>query len=241
MPFATVIPALPCRALDDSLPFYRALGFEVTYRQERPNPYAAVRRDDIELHLFGVPGFDPAESMHTVIVLVADTGALHAAFAAGLREAFGKVPVSGIPRMTRPRRMQGTRGGFMVVDPGGNWLRISRQRTESDADLDGGPQDRPSEDEGRLARVVAAAARQADSHGDEAAGIRMLENGLARHADAPPAQLLPALVYLAELHVRTGDRVAAATVLIRIDELDLSAADREALATDLASAAELRT
>ena len=241
MPFATVIPALPCRALDDSLPFYRALGFEVTYRQERPNPYAAVRRDDIELHLFGVPGFDPAESMHTVIILVADTGALHAAFAAGLREAFGKVPVSGIPRMTRPRRMQGTRGGFMVVDPGGNWLRISRQRTESDADLDGGPQDRPSEEEGRLARVVAAAARQADSHGDEAAGIRMLENGLARHADAPPSQLLPALVYLAELHVRTGDRVAAATVLIRIDELDLSAADREALATDLASAAELRT
>jgi hypothetical protein len=241
MPFATVIPALPCRALDDSLPFYRALGFEVTYRQERPNPYAAVRRDDIELHLFGVPGFDPAESMHTVIVLVADTGALHAAFAAGLREAFGKVPVSGIPRMTRPRRMQGMPGGFMVVDPGGNWLRIIRQRTESDADPDGGPQDRPTEEEGRLARVVAAAARQADSHGDDAAGIRMLENGLARHADAPPAQLLPALVYLAELHVRTGDRVAAATVLIRIDELDLSAADREALATDLASAAELRT
>jgi hypothetical protein len=239
--FATVIPALPCRALDDSLPFYRALGFEVTYRQERPNPYAAVRRDDIELHLFGVPEFDPAESMHTVIVLVPDTGALHAAFAAGLREAFGKVPVSGIPRMTRPRRMQGTRGGFMVVDPGGNWLRISRQRTESDADLDGGPQDRPTEEEGRLARVVAAAARQGDSHGDEAAGIRMLETGLARHADATPAQRLPALVYLAELQVRSGDRAAADAVLAQIDELDLTAADREALAADLASAAELRT
>jgi hypothetical protein len=240
VPFATVIPALPCRALDDSLPFYRALGFEVTYRQERPNPYAAVRRDDIELHLFGVPEFDPAESMHTVIVLVPDTGALHAAFAAGLREAFGKVPVSGIPRMTRPRRMQGMRGGFMVVDPGGNWLRISRQTTESDADPDGGPQDRPTEEEGRLARVVAAAARQADSHGDEAAGIRMLETGLARHADAPPAQRLPALVYLAELHVRTEDRAAADAVLARIDELELTAADREALAADLAIAAELR-
>jgi hypothetical protein len=241
VPFATVIPALPCRALDDSLPFYRALGFEVTYRQERPNPYAAVRRDDIELHLFGIPEFDPAESMHTVIVLVPDTGALHAAFAAGLREAFGKVPVSGLPRMTRPRRMQGTRGGFMVVDPGGNWLRISRQRTESDSDLDGGPQDRPADEEGRLARVVAAAARQADSHGDEAAGIRMLETGLARHADAPPAQRLPALVYLAELHVRTGDRAAADAVLARIDALDLTAADHETLAADLAIAAELRT
>ncbi len=239
VPTTTVIPALPCRDLDDSLPFYRALGFEVTYRQERPNPYAVVRRDEIELHLFGVPGFDPAESMHTVIVLVPDTGAVHAAFAAGLREAFGKVPVSGIPRMTRPRRMQGMRGGFMVVDPGGNWLRISRQRTESDSDPDGGPQDRPAEEEGRLARVVAAAARQADSHGDDAAGIRMLLTGLARHADAPPAQRLPALVYLAELHVRTGDRDAAAAVLAQIDELALSAADREAHAADLAVAAEL--
>jgi catechol 2,3-dioxygenase-like lactoylglutathione lyase family enzyme len=239
VPTTTVIPALPCRDLDDSLPFYRALGFEVTYRQERPNPYAVVRRDEIELHLFGVPGFDPAESMHTVIVLVPDTGALHAAFAAGLREAFGKVPVSGIPRMTRPRKMQGMRGGFMVVDPGGNWLRILRQATESDFDPDGGPQDRPTEEEGRLARVVAAAARQADSHGDEAAGIRMLLTGLARHADAPPAQRLPALVYLAELHVRTGDRDAAAAVLAKIGELELSAADRAAHAADLAVAAEL--
>jgi catechol 2,3-dioxygenase-like lactoylglutathione lyase family enzyme len=239
VPTTTVIPALPCRDLDDSLPFYRALGFEVTYRQERPNPYAVVRRDEIELHLFGVPGFDPAESMHTVIVLVPDTGALHAAFAAGLREAFGKVPVSGIPRMTRPRKMQGMRGGFMVVDPGGNWLRIIRQRTESDSDPDGGPQDRPAEEEGRLGRVVAAAARQADSHGDEAAGIRMLLTGLARHADAPPAQRLPALVYLTELHVRTGDRDAAAAVLAQIGELELTAADREAHAADLAVAAEL--
>ncbi len=231
VPSATVIPALPCRTLDESLPFYRALGFEVTYRQERPNPYAAVRRDDIELHLFGIPEFDPTQSMHTVIVLVPDTAALHAAFAAGLREAFGKVPVSGIPRMTRPRRMQGTRGGFMVVDPGGNWLRISRQPTESDSDPDG--------KEGRLARVVAAAARQGDSHGDEAAGIRMLEIGLARHADAPPVQRVPALVYLAELHVRTGDRDAAAAALAQVAEFDLSDTEREGLAADLASAAQL--
>ncbi|WP_219412754.1 VOC family protein [Pseudonocardia nigra] len=239
MPAESVIPGLPCRNLDDILPFYTALGFDVTYHQQRPNPYAAVRRDGIELHFFAVPEFDPAESMGTVIVLVPDTGALHAAFAAGLRAAFWKVPISGIPRMTRPRRMQGTRGGFMVVDPGGNWLRISRQRTGSDDDLDGGPQDRPAPSEGRIAQVVAAAARQADSHGDEAAGIRMLETGLARHADSPPAQRLPALVYLAELRQRIGDHAAAAALLAEINALELSATDREALATDLAAAAEL--
>jgi hypothetical protein len=28
----SVIPGLPCRDLDDVLPFYAALGFDVTYR-----------------------------------------------------------------------------------------------------------------------------------------------------------------------------------------------------------------
>ncbi|MFI7453138.1 bleomycin resistance protein [Nonomuraea sp. NPDC049714] len=222
------IPGLPCRDLDDVLPFYTALGFDVTYRQERPNPFAAVRRGGIELHFFSVPGFDPADSMGSVVVLVPDTWALHAAFAAGLREAFGKVPVSGIPRMTRPRARQGAPGGFSVVDPGGNWLRIHRHGDEE-----------PAAPQSRLARVVAAAVRQADSHGDEAAGVRVLENGLARHADAPPAERLPALVYLAELRLRTGEREAAATLLAEVGALELSPADRETLATDLATAAEL--
>ncbi|WP_166355848.1 bleomycin resistance protein [Phytoactinopolyspora limicola] len=235
----TVIPGLPCRDLNDVLPFYEALGFDVTYRQERPNPYAAVRRGGIELHFFAIPEFDPNESMGNVMVLVPDTGALHAAFSAGLRESFGKVPIAGIPRMTRPRRMQGTRGGFMVVDPGGNWLRISRQVTEGDADPDGGPQDQPTPAEGRLARSVAAAARQADSHGDEATGIQMLENALARHADAPPHQRIPALVYLAELRMRIGHQDSAAALLAEVRAMDVPDVHRDMIANDLATAAEL--
>ncbi|MGW5155526.1 hypothetical protein ACWEPN_08590 [Nonomuraea wenchangensis] len=226
----TVIPLLPCRQLDDVVPFYRALGFDVTYRQERPNPYAAVRRGGVELHFFGVPEFDPEQSMGSVVVVVPDTGALHATFAAGLRAAFGKVPVSGIPRMTRPRRVQGTSGGFVVVDPGGNWVRISRRKEDAGE---------PDPAEGRLARVIAAAARQADARGDVAAGVKVLETGLARHTAAPPAQRLPALVYLAELRLRTGDRDAAAALLAETAALELTEAEREALADDLAAATDL--
>ena len=92
-----------------------------------------------------------------------------------------------------------------------------------------------------MSRVVAAAARQADSHGDEPTGIRLLENGLARHTDATPAQRLPALVYLAELKLRAGEREAAIALLTEVDTLQLSTTDREELATDLATAAELRS
>ncbi|MCO1653861.1 bleomycin resistance protein [Pseudonocardia humida] len=225
----TVIPGLPCRDLDDVLPFYDALGFELTYRQQRPNPFAAVRRGGIELHFFSVEGFDPADSMGTVVVLVEDTGALHRAFAAGLRELFGRVPLSGIPRMTRPRAKQGTSAGFSVVDPGGNWLRISAY-----GDDEGGAPARE-----RLTRVVANAARQADAHGDEAAGVRVLENGLARHADAPATERVPALIFLIELLVRTDDRDGAAALLAEVAGMELSDAERDVLADDLAVAAEL--
>ncbi|MER7504794.1 hypothetical protein AB0L05_28920 [Nonomuraea pusilla] len=80
----------------------------------------------------------------------------------------------------------------------------------------------------------AAAGRQADSHGDEHAAIRILENGLARHAGAPPAQRLPALVHLAELRLRTGDPATAAA-------LPLPPEERRALTQDLATAADLTT
>jgi hypothetical protein len=228
MPTEYAIPGLPCRGLDDVLPFYTALGFDVTYRQDRPNPYASVQRGGIMLHFFGVPEFDPANSMGSVVVLVPDTAVLYEAFAAGLQADFGKIPVSGIPRMTRPRRRQGTTAGFTVVDPGGNWLRISRHDDPGDA-----------LERDRMSRVVATAARQADSHGDDATGIRLLENGLARHVDATPAQRLPALVYLAELKLRVGEREAAVKLLTEVDALELSTSDREALAADLATAAEL--
>jgi hypothetical protein len=79
------IPALPCRDLDETVSFYEALGFSQTYFQRRPNPYAAVRREDIEIHLFGVEGFDPERSHGNVIVVVPDPDDLYLAFANGLR------------------------------------------------------------------------------------------------------------------------------------------------------------
>ena len=119
-------PCLPCADVDGSVAFYEALGFKRTYRQVRPNPYAVVALEEIHIHLFGIEGFDPAQSYGTVIVVVPDPDRLYRDFAAGLREMFGKLPVAGIPRITRPRKKYGTVRGFSVVDLGGNWLRISK-------------------------------------------------------------------------------------------------------------------
>jgi catechol 2,3-dioxygenase-like lactoylglutathione lyase family enzyme len=117
-------PALPCTDIDEAISFYGSLGFRKTYRQVRPNPYAVVALEDIQIHLFGMEGFDPAQSYGTVIIAVPDPDRLYQDFAAGLRKAYGKLPVAGIPRILRPRKKYGTVRGFSVVDVGGNWLRI---------------------------------------------------------------------------------------------------------------------
>ena len=97
-------PILPCPDIDEAIAFYAALGFTRTYRQVRPNPSAVVARDDMHIHLAGIDGFDPEQSYASVIITVPDPDALYASFAEGLRAAFGKVPVAGIPRMVRPRK-----------------------------------------------------------------------------------------------------------------------------------------
>ena len=206
------VPILPCRHLDDVLPFYEALGFRLTFRQTRPNPCLAVARDDgFDLHFAGMPEFDPENSYSSVIVLVPDTQTLYDEFAAGLRTEYGKLPIAGIPRITRPRRKQGTSGGFSVIDPGGDWLRIISGGAEQD-------------EGGRFERVLLNAARQGDSHGDVGAAIAVLEAGLIRHADATDVERLPVLLYLAELLIRSGATERASAVLAELQAFDLDEA-----------------
>jgi catechol 2,3-dioxygenase-like lactoylglutathione lyase family enzyme len=225
-------PCLPCRDVDESIAFYESLGFKRTYRQVRPNPYAVVAREDIQIHLFGIDGFDPADSYGSVIVVVPDTDSLYRDFAAGLRKTHGKLPIAGIPRITRPRKKYGTVRGFSVVDPGGNWLRISRLGDSEEKDS--------AEKAEGLAQIVYVAARLGDAHGDEALALKTLESGLTRFRETAMAiELARAYLYRAELAVRTEDHVLARASLAAAKSLDLSDDDHAALAEEFAHVTEL--
>lgn len=224
-------PILPCRELDESIAFYETLGFHKTYRQTRPNPYAVVAFEDIQIHLCGIEGFDPAQSYGSVIIAVPDPDTLYHDFAAGLRKAYGKLPVAGIPRILRPRKKYGTVRGFTVVDPGGNWLRIYKLGdTEEEASAE--------KVEG-LAQIVNVAARLGDAHGDEALALKTLETGLTRFTDAPAIELAKAYLYRAELAVRTKNHELARSSLTAARSLELSDDEKVALAEDFAHVTEL--
>lgn len=225
-------PCLPCRDVDESVAFYATLGFTATYRQVRPNPYAVVAREDIHIHLFGIDGFDPAQSYGTVIITVPDPDSLYRDFAAGLRSAHGKVLVAGIPRITRPRKKYGTVRGFSVVDPGGNWLRISRSGdTEEDDSAE------PAEG---LTQILNVATRLGDARGDDAQALKTLESALRRFgADASATEVARAQLYRAELAIRTGDPALARAALTAAQALPLTDDERADLADDFAHAIEL--
>jgi catechol 2,3-dioxygenase-like lactoylglutathione lyase family enzyme len=224
-------PLLPCTDIDAAISFYESLGFRKTYRQTRPNPYAVVALEDIQIHLFGMEGFDPAQSYGSVIIAVPDPDRLYQDFAAGLRKAYGKLPVAGIPRILRPRKKYGTVRGFSVVDVGGNWLRIYKLGETEEEDS--------AEKAEGLAQILYVAARLGDAHGDEVLALKTLENGLARFADARAIELARAYLYRAELAVRTNDYELAQASLRAAKSLELTQEERAALEEELAHVTEL--
>lgn len=223
--------ALPCRDIDESIAFYETLGFKKTYRQVRPNPYAVVALEDIQIHLFGMDGFNPEDSYGTVIIAVPDPDGLYRDFAAGLRKTYGKLPVAGIPRILRPRKKYGTVRGFSVVDPGGNWLRVYKLGDTEEEDS--------AEKAQGLTQIIYVATRLGDAHGDEALALKTLENGLARFPDAAAMERAKAHLYRAELAIRTGDHALAQSSLVAARSLTLTEEEKNALVDEFAHITEL--
>ena len=225
------IPILPTLSIDDTLAFYEALGFEVTYRQERPNTFAVVVRGGIELQFFVLKGLDPANTYSTCYVLVSDVDALYEAFASGLQSALGRVPLRGIPRLGALRDMTYGVRQFVVVDPGGNRIRIGQPIAEQPA--------RRASEASRLERAVVAATTIADSRDDAQAAAAVLDS--AFEADPPTVGPLAAraLILRADLAMRLGDRDDARRRLVQAMDIPLEDTERGAIGDELRRAEEI--
>ncbi|HYH95110.1 hypothetical protein [Hyalangium sp.] len=233
MTHETMIPALPCVSISETLDFYRLLNFEVTYQQASPNPYAATRRKGGgELHFFGLKGLKPAEAFSTCLVIVEEVEGLHQTFAAALRGVYGKIPIAGVPRITRMKKGQSR---FTVVDPSGNSLIFIR-RDEPGGDGEARPEQGARS---RLAKAIDAAARLRDYKGDDAAAAKVLDVALGRNEPAAPIERARALAARAELAVALGDQERSRALRAELQQIPLSEAERERLRDELQAAEEL--
>lgn len=118
-----VIPILRCPNIKEQVEFYQQLGFEPTALYTSPYPYAVVLLGAIELHFYGSKKMAPAENAAMCFVRVEDVDAVYHAFTSGLKQHTGKIPRSGIPRISKVRDLSSDRR-FTLTDPGGNTLYV---------------------------------------------------------------------------------------------------------------------
>ncbi|MEV8224740.1 glyoxalase [Streptomyces sp. NPDC079167] len=229
----TTVPLLPCSAVQETLDFYQALGFEVTYRQTKPYLYLALRRGGIDVH-FGRPpkGYDPdRQDGGGCLVLVDAVAPYHAAFTRGLRAAYGKVPVSGRPRITRFRPGQSR---FTLVDPSGNSL-IFIQRDEP-AELEYGGSRKLQ----GLAKTLDNARILREFKNDDRAAFRAVRSGLRRHGpQARDVERALALAVLVELATALDEPGETEEWLRELGTIRLTEAERRQVEGELRNAERL--
>jgi hypothetical protein len=124
-----VIPILPCPDIRKQVTFYEQLGFEIKGIYTSPNAYAAVQLGTIELHFWGSRKLVPAENSSMCFIQVEDVDAVNDAFTMNLKTHTGKVPRSGIPKITKVRDLASDRR-FTLTDTGGNTIFIGTPAAE---------------------------------------------------------------------------------------------------------------
>lgn len=210
----TTIPCLPCVSMAESLDFYRALGFEVTYQQKSPYEYAVVRQGGCELHLFGLKGLKAEEGYSTCLVVLPEVEPLHRAFSEALRGKYGKLPVAGFPRITRFKPGQSR---FTLTDPSGNSIIcVKRGAKEEDREKLTG-----------LAKGIQSAARLRDERGDDESAAKVLDVALDRYPDAPALDRARALAARAELAVALGQADRLRALRQELQRIPISDEDRD--------------
>ncbi|MER6911091.1 VOC family protein [Streptomyces sp. NPDC000594] len=233
------IPLLPCRTqlLPSVVDFYTALGFETTFFQKSPYPYAVVEHGTIELQFFGMKEYDPAESYSGCYILTEAVDALYETFRAGLKEMYGKVPVRGLPRIGPLKDMSYGVRQFLMTDPTGNSIRVGQTISED-------PSHRPVP-KGTYERALHLADLFVDSKQDLPGAAKIIDRALTGTGteEPTPAQLLRLLVLRGDIAVRVGETGRGAEWLERaagINPAGLPEEQRTEVRDTLARLAELR-
>lgn len=216
----TTVPMLPCVAPEETLAFWRALGFAVTYEQMKPYLYLAFRWRGFELHYKRASSnVDPAlENTGGCLVMVDTVAPYHAAFAEAMRRTYGKLLAKGLPRMTRYRPGASR---FTVMDPSGNSIIFIQRDEPTELEYGGSKQLQG------LARVLDNARILREFKNDDRAAFRALNSGLRRHGESAPAvEQAVALAVLIELSTALEESERVPEWGARLRQLSLTTEER---------------
>lgn len=236
------IPILPSRAINETLAFYQALGFTVTYGQQRPNPYVVIKLRGIELHFFALKQLQPENNFSTCYIIVQDIDALYQSFREGIRGLLGKLPLRGIPRINPLKDIPSYAvRQFIVVDPSGNYIRIGEPIPKTDSLVYPENGLASQSDRSSLEYTLELGIRLADAKGDFLAAAQVLDKALAADDKQNSLASLRALVLRADLAIRLEEPHLAVSLLAEADELITTFTDQSLLKEELRLMNELKS
>jgi hypothetical protein len=221
-----VIPILPCSSIQETLQFYRALGFEITSEQKQPYTYATVKYNDIDLQFFVKKNWNPA----FVYISVKDVDALHKAFVSGIKQTYGKMLSKGTPRITSVNNLSQDRR-FNVIDPGDNWLYIGQPLSPDIKES--------KKKDTRLAKAVENARTFAYSKQDANGAAKILEVTLAKNETEPDTVRFRAYVLRADVANELGDSETLERYILAAQSVQLTEVDKLELSEELERLSEL--
>lgn len=214
------IPILPCVSVVEALDFWAMLGYTITYKQTRPYQYGVVERGGYALHFGYIKGMDKHANSYTgCLVTVQDAAAVYNEFAGRFRQHMGKVPHTGIPRISR---MKPGATRFTLTDASGNSVIFVTYGEQDQDDWE----EADNRDQNRMKRALAVARRFRDYKNDDDMAAQTLDVAL-KHRDGESrlevAEVLVMRIELADVMNDKEKRIECNIILqqlnIKEDEL----------------------
>jgi hypothetical protein len=217
----TTVPVLPCKAIGETLEFWENMGFTITYRQDRPYQYGVVERNGHQLHFVRVKG---AEAGYTgCLMMVENVEQVHAAFSHALKSTLGRVPNTGVPRISRMRPGQSR---FTITDVSENAVIVIQIGEKDEVEYEDVDQDTLTP----LQKAISLALRLRDFKEDHPASAKVLDNALAKAGEyETAAEKAKAIIIRQELARVLEDYAKEAACQTMLAELDVPAEITNAL------------
>lgn len=211
------IPILPCASVVEALDFWAMLGYTITYKQTRPYQYGVVERGGYALHFGYIKGLDKHTNSYTgCLVIVKDAVAVYKEFTSRFKEHSGKVPHTGIPRISR---MKPGATRFTLTDVSGNAVIFVSHGERDQEEWE----DADRTDLGRMTKALAVARRFRDYKNDDTMAARTLDVALKHRDGESSREVAEVLLMRIELAAAMNDGKSANECNTILQQLDLTA------------------
>ncbi|WP_217606813.1 VOC family protein [Chitinophaga sp. GbtcB8] len=208
-----ITPIFPCRSLDELIDFYRVLGFEVTYHQKSPNPYAILEKGWLRLDFYGTKQHVPNQCYHTCYILTDEADELYEVFTSALRSHYGKLPTRGLPRISEIRDKKYGVREFMFSDVAGNCIRIGRKIAIQEEEIYSKEVEAASK---RLSLALDFAYKSEDEEGELEKVSAVLDKAIEKDKGNHCRNLYKVMILRADLAIAQGDQAKAVLLLEQV-------------------------